>query len=159
MRALEELFKQRRVRKFYLAIVAGKVKQNLLIDAPLLKDSEKNIVKVSDSGLTALTQCEKIAGDNEYSLVKLELMTGRTHQARVHMSYINHAILGDRKYGNFAANKRLKNLARPLLHAYELEFPENLHESLSEISGKNFIAPIPEDMKEFINFRKWEIDL
>ena len=159
LRALEELFKQRRVRKFYLAVVAGNVQENLLINAPLLKDSGKNLVKVSDSGLTAMTQCEKIAGDNEYSLVRLELLTGRTHQARVHMSYINHAILGDRKYGNFAANKKLKNLTRPLLHAYELEFPDNLHESLSEIAGKKFIAPIPEDMREFINFRKWEIDL
>ena len=159
LRALESLFKERRVRKFYLAIVAGKVQKDFVIDAPLLKDSENNLVKVSESGLSAMTKCEKIAGDNDYSLVKLELLTGRTHQARVHMSYIKHSILGDRKYGNFAVNHKLKNVNRPLLHAYELEFPENLHESLSEIAGKKFTAPIPDDMREFIEFRKWEIDL
>ena len=154
LRAMEELFKSRRVRKFYRAVVVGKVPEEITIEAPLLKDAENNIVKVSDEGLTAITKCKRLATDGEFSLVELELLTGRTHQARVHMSHIKHPIIGDRKYGDFRVNKLMKNITRPFLHAYELDFPENLHDSLSEIDGKKFTAPLPDDMKNFIEARR-----
>ena len=152
LRALEELFKNRNIRKFYLAVVVGKAPEEILIDAPLLKDSENNLVKVSDEGLTAVTKCQRLAMDKagKFSLVKLELLTGRTHQARVHMAHIKHPIVGDRKYGDFKINRALKNISRPLLHAYELEFPKNLRPALNEIEGKIFSAPLPDDMKEFL---------
>ena len=159
LRALEELFKNRSVRKFYLALVAGRAPENITIDAPLLKDSEKNLVSVSDEGLTAVTKCTRLAVDEkgEFSLVKLELLTGRTHQARVHMAHIKNPILGDRKYGDFKINRALKKITRPLLHAYELKFPKNLCPALSEIDGKNFSAPLPDDMKEFLESRGMKI--
>ena len=153
LRAMEELFKLRRVRKFYRAVVVGKAPEEIMIEAPLLKDAENNLVRVpeyEDEGLPALTKCTRLATNGKFSLVELELLTGRTHQARVHMAYIKHPIIGDRKYGDFKANKLMKNITRPFLHAYRLEFPENLHESLAEIEGKNFTAEIPEDMKNFL---------
>ena len=153
LRALEELFKNRSVRKFYLAIVAGQAPEEIMIDAPLLKDSDNNIVTVSEEGLTAVTKCSRLATDGKFSLVRLELMTGRTHQARVHMAHIKHPIIGDRKYGDFKINRLMKKVTRPLLHAHEIEFPKNLRTSLSEIDGKNFCAPMPDDMKEFLDFR------
>ena len=155
LRALEELFKNRSVRKFYLAIVKGHAPEEIIIDAPLLKDSENNLVSVSDDGLKAVTKCERLAVDKSgnFSLVKLELLTGRTHQARVHMAHIKHPILGDRKYGDFKINRALKQVSRPFLHAYELEFPENLKPSLKEIEGKIFEAPLPDDMKEFLKLQ------
>ena len=156
LRALEELFKNRMVRKFYLAIVVGQAPQEILIDAPLLKDSENNLVTVSeDEGLTAITKCTRLATDRngKFSLVKLELLTGRTHQARVHMAHIKHPILGDRKYGDFRVNKLMKKINRPLLHAYELEFPLKLRPALNEIEGQTFSAPLPDDMKEFLQLR------
>ena len=128
IRALEELFRVRAVRKIYLAIVTGRVPDSVMIEAPLLKDSENNIVKVdNNSGLKAVTKCELITGDKELSLVRLELLTGRTHQARVHTAYIRHPVLGDRKYGAFAVNKKY-GVARPLLHAWKLEFPDDIHD-------------------------------
>lgn len=154
LRAMEELFKSRNVRKFYLAVAVGKIPEHeIIIDAPLLKDSANNLVSVSEEGQNALTKCSCIAHDGKYSLVLLELLTGRTHQARVHMAYIKHPILGDRKYGSFKSNRNEKNITRPLLHAYRLEFPENIHESLNEVAGKTFTAPVPDDMKKFISAR------
>ena len=153
LRAMEKLFKERNVRKFYRAVVVGKVPENITIEAPLLKDSENNLVTVSNEGLNAVTQCTRLATDGEFSFVELELLTGRTHQARVHMAHIRHPILGDRKYGDFRINRLMKNIARPFLHAYELEFPDNLNKSLDEIAGKKFAAPLPDDMKEFIEAR------
>ena len=157
LRALEALFKNREVRKFYIAAAVGIVPKEIIIDAPLLKDSENNIVTVSDEGQNAITRCECLAHDKEYSLVRLELLTGRTHQARVHMAHIHHPILGDRKYGNFRANRNMKTVSRPLLHAYELQFPEDIHTSLNEIAGKTFRAELPEDMKNFIDLRGFEL--
>ncbi|MBQ3399435.1 MAG: RNA pseudouridine synthase, partial [Synergistaceae bacterium] len=89
----------------------------------------------------------------EYSLARIELLTGRTHQARVHAAHIGHPILGDRKYGDFNANRAMKSITRPLLHAYELGFPEDIDESLEEISGRNFVAELPDDMKYFTEKR------
>ena len=154
LRALEELFKARRVRKFYLAVAAGVVPPEVMIDAPLLKDSENNKVAVSDEGLTAKTMCTRLATDGKFSLVRLELLTGRTHQARVHMAHIKHPILGDRKYGDFKVNRTVKEASRPFLHAYELEFPEDLHSSLAEIAGRKFRAELPGDMREFTDNRR-----
>ena len=153
LRALEALFKARQVRKFYLALCVGKVPQEIVIDAPLLKDAGNNLVSVSDSGQPAKTLCTCLATDGRFSLVKLELLTGRTHQARVHMAHIKHPILGDRKYGDFRVNRDMKNITRPMLHAYELEFPEDIDASLHEIAGKTFRADIPDDMRAFIAAR------
>ena len=152
LRALEELFKNRKIRKIYRAIVIGKAPDEITIDAPLIKDAENNIVKVSEEGLKAITKCKCLAvsQDEKFSIVEIELLTGRTHQARVHMAHIKHPILGDKKYGDFKINRLMKNISRPLLHAYELEFPKNLRPALNEIEGKIFSAPLPDDMKEFL---------
>ena len=158
LRALEALFKERRVRKFYVAIVVGVVEPQITIDAPLLKDSENNKVTVSEEGQVAKTLCTRLATDGKFSLVKLELLTGRTHQARVHMAHIKHPILGDRKYGDFRVNRAEKQITRPMLHAYELEFPDDVHSSLKEIAGKTFRADIPDDMKTFIDARRFSYE-
>ena len=154
LRALEALFKARQVRKFYMALCVGKVPQEIMIDAPLLKDAENNLVSVSDDGQPAKTLCTCLATDGKFSLVRLELLTGRTHQARVHMAHIKHPILGDRKYGDFHVNRDMKTITRPMLHAYELEFPENVDTSLHEVAGKTFRADIPDDMRAFIETRR-----
>ena len=152
LRALEELFKARRVRKIYIAVIAGNLPENITVDAPLLKDAENNTVKVSADGARAVSVISPVSTDGEYTLARIELLTGRTHQARVHTAYIHHPIIGDRKYGDFHANRRA-NVSRPLLHAYELTFPDDIHDSLSEIAGKTFTAPLPDDMREFISAR------
>ena len=153
LRALEELFKARKIRKVYRAVVVGKAPEEMTIEAPLLKDSENNIVSVNEDGMRAVTRCKRLEllKGGKFSLVELELLTGRTHQARVHMAYIKCPILGDKKYGNFKVNRLMKNIHRPLLHAYSLEFPNGVSKSLSEISGKKFTAELPSDFEEFIN--------
>ena len=158
LRSLEALFKARKVRKFYLALCAGIVPEEIVIDAPLLKDADNNMVTVSENGQPAKTLCTCLAHDGKFSLVRLELLTGRTHQARVHMAHIKHPILGDRKYGDFRLNRNLKTITRPMLHAYELAFPEKLDPSLTEIEGKTFRADIPDDMRAFIDSRGLQYD-
>ena len=107
--------------------------------------------------MKAATKITCLDSDGQYSLARIELLTGRTHQARVHSAHIGHPIIGDRKYGDFSANRVAKSVSRPLLHAYELGFPDDVDEALTEIAGKNFTAELPSDMKDFINSRGLKI--
>jgi 23S rRNA pseudouridine955/2504/2580 synthase len=155
LRGLERLFKERLVTKRYLAVVVGALPEKGFIDAPLLK--EELTVRVGE-GKTAQTRYRRLSTDGQFSLASLELLTGRTHQARVHMAHIGCPILGDRKYGNIEINRRHRAEARrPLLHAYELGFPGGweLPETLLELRGKTFRAELPQDMAALLNERGW----
>lgn len=146
-RFLSELIRERRIRKIYWAVVSGGMPESGRVDLPLLKDQAVNIVKVSEKGQNALTIYRKIKGCGAASLAELELVTGRPHQARAHMSAIGHPILGDVKYGGGA-----KGIRRPLLHARSVSFPDD--KALPPgIQGKTFFADLPEDMREFRDAR------
>ena len=160
LRDLELLFKERRVSKRYLAVVAGLLPERGSIDAPLEKDAANNVVKVCEGGMAAHTRFRRLAGDKDLSLASIELLTGRTHQARVHMAHVGHPILGDRKYGDIETNRHWKRVAkRPLLHAFELGFPDALPDSLRELAGKTFRADIPQDIRAIAEFRSWPTDI
>ena len=141
---LFELFKNHDlINKHYLALVVGQVeKEKGTIDAPLKKDEEKNMVFVSKNGKTAKTVYKLVKKYQDYSLLDVTLLTGRTHQIRVHMAYINHPIVGDSKYGNFEANRLFKQkygLDTQFLHAYKIGFGD-LPEPLTNLSRKEFTA-------------------
>ena len=159
LRGLERLFKERRVTKRYLAVVVGRAPESGEVDAPLLKDAAANTVRVDRGGKSALTRFRRLAGaeDEKLSLVSIDLLTGRTHQARVHMAHAGFPILGDRKYGCFEANRRwAERVRRPLLHAALLGFPELREAPLAELSGRTFRAPLPEDMRSFAAEWGWD---
>ena len=156
LRELERLFRERLVQKRYLAVVVGELPDKGVIDAPLLKDEARNTVSVNKKiGKTALTSFKRLRSNGKLSLASIELLTGRTHQARVHMAHIGHPILGDRKYGDIETNRRRRDVGRPLLHAHELKFPDGLTGSLLEISGKTFRAELPEDMTALLEGDKF----
>lgn len=110
LRILNQKLKDREIRKFYLCIVHGilKSKQDTLV-AYLQKDCLNNRVFISDSktagGRAIRTSYRVIEEKNGLSLLEIELLTGRTHQIRAHMSSIGHPLLGDGKYGTNAMNK------------------------------------------------------
>jgi len=163
LRELERLFKERLIVKRYLAVVVGELPEKGVIDAPLLKDEARNIVSVGSGkiGKTARTRYVRLRVKggpfvgSGLSLASIELVTGRTHQARVHMAHIGHPILGDRKYGDFEVNRRRHEVGRPLLHAFELKFPALLSGALSEVSGKTFRAELPDDMAALLGGAKF----
>ena len=149
LRELELLFMERRIQKIYLAIVAGNAPCSGDIKAPLLKDEENNFVVVNPEGKSSHTRFEKISDGEGFSVLSVELLTGRTHQARVHLAYAGIPILGDQKYGRLSANKEARKMGikRPLLHAWKSIFPDKISDRLlSAVAGKCFTAPPPEDM-------------
>ncbi len=108
-------------------------------------------------GQEAETVFRRLARSEEFSLLEAELLTGRTHQIRVHLAHIGHPILGDDKYGDFALNRALRKrgLKRMFLHAAELSFAhpqtgERLDRALAAAAGARGLPPgaIAQDGKE-----------
>ena len=151
---LFDLFKNHDlINKNYLALVVGQVEKDKdVIDAPLKKDEENNTVRVSKNGKTAKTVYKLIKKYDEYSLLDVTLLTGRTHQIRVHMAYINHPIVGDNKYGDFEANRIFKQkygFSSQFLHAYKMGFGD-LPAPLTNLSRKEFMAEPREDVADIL---------
>ena len=151
---LFDLFKDHDlINKHYLALVVGNVEKDKdIITAPLKKDEKNNKVIVSKDGKSAQTVYKVLKRFNGYTLLDVTLLTGRTHQIRVHMSYINHPIVGDAKYGNFAENKVFKDkyhFSSQFLHAYKLGFGE-LKYPLNNLSKKEFVAEPREEIANIL---------
>ena len=151
---LFDLFKNHDlINKHYLALVVGNVEKDKdTITAPLKKDEKNNKVVVAKDGKTAKTVYKVIKRYNDYTLLDVTLLTGRTHQIRVHMSYINHPVVGDGKYGDFEVNKEFKNkyhFANQFLHAYKIGFGD-LKEPLTNLSRKEFIAEPREEIANIL---------
>lgn len=125
-RLLEESFKTRSIEKFYLALVYSKPhKDKDYMIAFLKKDEETSLVKISDiqqSGYEKIvTIYSTLESYEDFSLVEVKLLTGKTHQIRAHFSHIGHPILGDEKYGDYKINKKYK-LKYQCLCSYKLIF-------------------------------------
>ena len=160
LRAVNEAWRNRKVHKKYLALVAGNPKDKGIINVGLVKDTSKNVViAVKNGGLSAETRFRKIKGDDEVSLLSLDLLTGRPHQARVHMAYMGCPIVGDRKYGDLKVNREWakQGVKRPLLHGRTIAFDEDLPPFIKYLSRKTFNAPLPEDFLLVLRKRGWHI--
>lgn len=148
---LVKMFKTRKIKKSYLAILYGKIDDFGVIDAPIGRDrkNRKKFCVTNHNSKRAISKYKLLKNFDNYSLVKINLITGRTHQIRVHFSYIKHPIIGDPVYGY----KNKFNIDKQLLHSYILEFKH-------PISGQEmkFEDDFPPRFKKFIDrFEKWKI--
>lgn len=132
---------QKNVKKVYYAIVLGLVDDIGTIDAPI-KREEQSIIKrtVSKDGQPSVTHYRRLAYNGKYSLVEVTLETGRTHQIRVHFSYIGHALAGDDLYGGTT-----EDINRQALHCGKLTFNSVQNGSVIEVNSK-----LPKDMLSLI---------
>ena len=142
LQKMSELLKERSVEKYYLTIVEGTMEKPQKLKGFLQKDEKKNQIQIYDSPgrdrVPVETHYEPLTGNGSYTLLRVKLITGKTHQIRGHLSSIGHPILGDIKYGG----KPVDGQNRQLLHACEIIFPV-LPEPFKGISGKVFRAEPP----------------
>ena len=153
---LVQQLKERSVKRTYLALVVGTPVASKTINEPISRHPKiRTKQAVSQNGKEAITSFNVQENYQGYSLLKVNLQTGRTHQIRVHLSYIGHPIVGDPLYGNrnkFASgtSEELKKIIsafkRQALHAQALEL---VHPSSGQLLS--YSAEIPNDMETIIN--------
>lgn len=156
---LQKQFKNREVEKKYICLVHGHVKDDkgeiktLLARSP--KDGRKQKVYLEkephpESAREAITEFKVLKDFKGYTLLEVEMKTGRRHQIRCHFSYLQHPIAGDKLYG-FRNTKEPKNLSRQFLHAQKIkiQLPTITGGTTGEI--KEFESDLPEDLKIIIN--------
>lgn len=142
--SLSRQFKERSMEKHYLAVATGCFSQSQgLIDAPIGRHPvDRKRMAVVDGGRESQTAYRVLEALPGATYLDVHLLTGRTHQIRVHMQYIGHPLLGDALYGA----KRLKIKAdRLMLHAHTLRLA---HPSSGKIL--DFCAPIPKDFADML---------
>ena len=151
---LHRMLREGEVRKIYIAVVGGRWtggKRELRekLHKHVTPGGERR-VSVREDGREAATRVKPLAAGDAFSLLELELLTGRTHQIRVHLAHAGHPVLGDDKYGDFELNRRLakQGVKRLLLHARRLAFTHPL-------SGERMALAslLPDDMRRFIEAR------
>ena len=150
--ALTEMFQEKKIRKTYLAILKGKLNKSegkIVTQIGRDKNDRKKMTVIDDitKGKNAITNYKVVSQNNLFTLVKVNIETGRTHQIRVHMRHLGYPILGDSVYG------RKDNEKRQMLHAYKLEF-------LHPVTGHQmeFTGEIPEDFQKALKKSDLKID-
>jgi len=151
---LHRMLREGEVEKDYLAVVKGvPAKREFEIREALHKyvtaHGERRVAVRAD-GKAAATKARLLKAGTAYSLLELRLLTGRTHQIRVHLAHAGHPILGDDKYGDFELNRALAKdgVKRLFLHASSLSLSHPL-----EKQKLNFKSKLPEEMKRFLENR------
>lgn len=144
---LQEMVRQRAITRRYLALVHGTPPSaSGTIDAPVGRDPrERKKMAVTGDGRPAVTHFDVLQTMPGYSLVEVELVTGRTHQIRVHFAHLGHPVAGDAVYGRHGSKGTVPGLGRQFLHAWRLELDHPL-------TGKPlcFRDPLPDDLSEVL---------
>ena len=132
----------REIHRTYLAVVKGALPENGTIDFPIARKDGSTVERCVDfdRGEHAVTHFECVEQNEKYSLAKVWLETGRTHQIRVHMNYIGHPLPGDFLYHNDRSE-----IGRQALHSWRLEFYHPITKELMK-----FEQPLPEDMRKLL---------
>ncbi|MDO4343499.1 MAG: RluA family pseudouridine synthase [Eubacteriales bacterium] len=161
LQKMAELLRSRELHKYYLCLVDGEMKEPQRLEGYLKKEDADNrvsIVKSLPEGQEAelyrpiLTEYTPLWSGKGITLLKVWLITGRSHQIRAHLASVGHPIIGDTKYGNARINDeflKAYGVKHQLLHAYQMVFPK-MDGQWSYLSGRVFTAPMPKQFAEIL---------
>ncbi len=157
LKLINEAIRERKIKKLYLCIVKGKLDRRGELDGYLVKDRAANKAAISDraeaESKPVRTKYETLGVSRQleelkdvFSLLQVDLITGRSHQIRVHFAGLGHPIAGDVKYGEKRLNdycRQRYGLGSQFLFAYKLEF-QKMEEALEYLTGLRFECPLPQ---------------
>ena len=136
-------------------MVSGNIEEDGVVDAPLRKSYERKkmvVAPLKSGAKTAVTKYYVKERFNDYTLLDVQLVTGRTHQIRAHMSYIRHHVVGDIKYGDYKVNNYFKKefgFENQFLHSYKLIFGD-IKGTFSYLKNQAFTAELPLELQEIL---------
>lgn len=149
LKSVNKLIRERGIQKLYLCVVMGVISEAGEVENFLLKDEASNKVEIleeHEEGAKGVhTKYKPLATNDEFTLMEVELITGRPHQIRAHFGSIGHPIVGDVKYGDKNINKIFFDkfkLKHQFLFAYKLVFKEE-EEGLEYLKGRSFVSELP----------------
>ncbi|XOQ44514.1 MAG: Pseudouridine synthase [Clostridium sp.] len=157
LRIMNQKVKQREIQKLYLCVVCGKLqKKEATLEGFLQKNEKQNRVYISKKPMrnsrTIRTRYRVLAERKAFSLLEVELLTGRTHQIRAHLASIGHPLAGDGKYGTNAMNK-ISGFPYQALYSYRLKFRFTTDAGILEyLNGKEIEAKNIWFLEEFYRF-------
>ncbi len=154
LRSLSSMLRERGyIRKYYLTVVHGEMREAVTLHGRMEKDRVTNKIQIRDkdtaSGKSMETRAQPLKTSNGFTLVEVELITGRTHQIRAQLAKAGYPVVGDRKYGDSKVNARMArdhSLKAQFLHAYRLVF-ENCLPPLDYMSNKELLSQLPPPLK------------
>lgn len=166
LQGLSAVLQDRSLHKYYLCAVWGRVQEQKRTEGILIKDERTNQVTIlseqaargkgkgkkgedGQAGSRICTEYEPIDYRDGYTLLKVTLITGKTHQIRAHLASVGYPIVGDYKYGDFRVNEEARKkykVTSQMLHSFRMVFPE-MSEPLAHLSEKSFEAPLPGEFK------------
>lgn len=156
LKSANKLVRERGIQKLYLCVVKGVISEAGEVENFLLKDEASNKVEIleeNEEGAKGVhTKYKPLSTNNEYTMMEVELITGRPHQIRAHFASIGHPIVGDVKYGDKNINKIFFdkfNLKHQFLFAYKLVFKE-AEEGLEYLKGRSFTSELPASFEKII---------
>lgn len=157
LQAINQMIKESKIKKYYLTIVKGNIKSKGILKGYHKKNNATNEVEIIDKYEKGSKYVEThyipIKNNLKFSLIEVEIITGRSHQIRAHLSKINHPIIGDNKYGDIKMNLYFRNkynLKYQFLHAYKIKFEDSI-EPLKYLKGYSFKAELPQIYKDICN--------
>ncbi len=152
LKSVNEMIRERHIKKLYICIAKGIISKDGELKGYLVKNEADNIVRVTHleekDGKPIHTVYKVITCNNEYSLMEIELITGRSHQIRAHFASMGHPLIGDTKYGDEKVNQHFRvkyKLKHQFLYAYSIEF-NNCSNDLKYLDGKRIVSKLPKDM-------------
>ncbi len=148
---MSRLLKERQIDKYYLTIVEGEVRDPSYIRGYLVKNEKENKVTITDHAIEGSvyveTYYEPVRTDGSCTLLRIKLITGKTHQIRASLAAVGHPLICDVKYGG----RKIAGQRHFFLHAYQVHFPV-MEGELSQLSDKTFSAPLPAEFEKMVQF-------
>jgi 23S rRNA pseudouridine955/2504/2580 synthase len=156
LKLLNEMIRERNLEKYYMALVKGRIKDGIY-NAYILKNEDNNISRIYENEVPhskkISMEVSTIQSCGTFSLIEIDLLTGRSHQLRAHLSHLGNPIVGDSKYGDKKLNSFFINkygLNFQFLYAYKLIF-KNTPEELSYMENKTIAESLPPILKKIKN--------
>ena len=154
VQAVNKAIAQRKIKKYYITMVRGEFTQEKELFGYHVKDELTNTVKVlkkeAPGAKKIFTKVKPLAVKDNFSLLEIDLITGKSHQIRAHLKSMGYPVIGDRKYGEMRVNTRFKDkygLNNQFLFAYKIAWHEN-EGVMAYLNGKEFTASLPDYIED-----------